>query len=68
MPNPENIEATKATSNSFLRLLVRLVLVTSYTKNHAVKNIPIPSNTTVKCGNTAGLTGEAYLFANAASA
>lgn len=59
IPNPENIEATNATSSSFLRLRVCLVLVTSYTKNHAVKKIPIPSKTRVKWGKTAGFTGDA---------
>ena len=37
-------------------------LRTSYTKNQAVKNNPIPSSTSVKCGYIAGLTGEAYLL------
>lgn len=61
MPNPENIAATRDTKSSLNRSLVNFVLVTSYTKNQAVKNIPIPSSITVKCGKTAGLTGETYL-------
>ena len=32
-----------------------------YTKNHAIKKIPIPSSTMVRCGKTAGLTGDTYL-------
>lgn len=57
-PNPEKIEATRATNSSFFKLLVFFVLVTSYTKNQAVKKTPMPSRTNVKCGNTAGFTGD----------
>lgn len=32
-----------------------------YTKNHAVKNMPIASRTTVRWGKTAGFTGLVYL-------
>ena len=32
-----------------------------YTKNHAVKNMPMASRTTVRWGNTAGFTGLVYL-------
>ena len=31
-----------------------------YTKNHAMKKMPIPSSTTVRWGNTAGLIGLTY--------
>lgn len=60
-PNPENIAATNEINNSLNISLVNLVLVTSYTKNHAVKNIPIPSNTIASNEKTAGFTGETYL-------
>lgn len=33
-----------------------------YTKNHAVKNMPMASSTTVRCGKTAGFTGLVYLL------
>ena len=33
-----------------------------YTKNHAIKKMPIPSRTIVKCGKTAGLIGLTYRF------
>lgn len=48
MPKPENIEATKAVAISFLILRDTLSLVTSYTKNQAVKNTPIPRSTRVR--------------------
>lgn len=32
-----------------------------YTKNQAVKNMPMASRTTVRWGNTAGFTGLVYL-------
>ena len=35
--------------------------VKGYTKNQAVKNVPIASRTTVRWGNTAGFTGLVYL-------
>lgn len=60
IPKPENIAATSDKRSSLNKSLDTLVLVTSYTKNHAVKNIPIPSKSIVRCGNTAGLIGEAY--------
>lgn len=60
-PNPENTAATKDISNSLNISLVNLVLVTSYTKNHAVKNTPIPSNTIPSSEKTAGFIGETYL-------
>lgn len=46
---------------------VNFVLVTSYTKNQAVKNIPIPSSTTASSGKTAGFTGETYLVIDSIS-
>lgn len=61
IPKPLNIEATRETRSSLKISLVNLVLVTSYTKNHAVKNTPIPKRIIVKLGNTAGLIGETYL-------
>lgn len=61
IPNPEKIAATKDNNSSLKMSLVNFVLVTSYTKNQAVKKIPIPSNTNVRCGKTAGFTGETYL-------
>lgn len=60
IPKPEKKAATKANTNSFNSDLVFLLLATSYTKNQAVKNIPMPRRTMVKCGNTAGLTGDTY--------
>lgn len=35
--------------------------VEGYTKNQAVKNMPMASRTTVRWGNTAGFTGLVYL-------
>lgn len=35
--------------------------VEGYTKNQAVKNMPMASSTTVRWGNTAGFTGLVYL-------
>lgn len=66
-PKPENIAATREISNSLNISLVNLVLVTSYTKNHAVKNIPIPSKTTASIGKTAGFMGETYLVIDSIS-
>ena len=66
-PKPENIAATREISNSLNMSLVNFVLVTSYTKNHAVKNTPIPSNTTANSGNTAGFMGETYLVIDSIS-
>lgn len=66
-PNPENKAATKEIDNSLNISLVNLVLVTSYTKNHAVKNIPIPSNTTASSEKMAGFTGETYLVIDSIS-
>ena len=60
-PKPENMAATKETSSSLKMSLVNFVLVTSYTKNQAVKKIPIPNNTSARTGNIAGFTGETYL-------
>ena len=40
--------------------LVNFVDVTSYTKNQAVKNSPIPSKTSVSVANIAGFTGLTY--------
>jgi len=34
--------------------------VKGYTKNQAMKNIPMLSSTTDRCGNTAGLMGLTY--------
>jgi len=39
-PKPMNRDAAREMSSSFDNSRVNLVLVTSYTKNHAVKNIP----------------------------
>lgn len=61
VPKPEKIAATKDTSSSLKMYLVFFVLVTSYTKNQAVKKTPIPNRTIAKCGKTAGLTGDTYL-------
>ena len=61
IPNPENIAATKDTNNSLKMSLDIFVAVTSYTKNHAVKNTPIESSNSARWGNTAGFTGETYL-------
>lgn len=61
IPKPEKIAATNDTRSSLNMSLVNFVLVTSYTKNHAVKNIPMPRRMTVRWGNTAGFTGETYL-------
>ena len=47
--------------------LVNFVLVTSYTKNHAVKNIPIPNSTTANNGKIAGFIGETYLVIDSIS-
>lgn len=60
-PKPENIAATKATNNSLKISLVNFVLVTSYTKNQAVKKIPIPNKTKARSGNIDGFIGETYL-------
>lgn len=43
-----NNDATDEISNSFIKALVYLVEVTSYTKNHAVKNSPIKSKITAR--------------------
>lgn len=40
---------------------VQFLLKKGYTKNQAVKNIPMASSTTVRCGKTAGFTGLVYL-------
>lgn len=61
IPKPENMAATSETRSSLNRSLVNFVLVTSYTKNQAVKNTPIPKSITVRWGKTAGFTGETYL-------
>ena len=60
IPKPEKIAATKATDISLHRSRVYLLLVTSYTKNHAVKNVPIPKSIKVRCGRRIGFTGERY--------
>jgi len=60
-PNPEKNEATRETRSSLNSERELLVVVTSYTKNQAVKNTPIPSRTTVRWGNIAGLIGDTYL-------
>lgn len=67
IPKPEKIAATNDTRSSLNMSLVNFVLVTSYTKNHAVKNIPIPRRMTVRWGNTAGFTGETYLDIDSSS-
>lgn len=66
-PKPENIAATKDINSSLNISRVNLVLVTSYTKNQAVKNIPIPNNTTASSGKTAGFTGDTYLVIDSIS-
>lgn len=58
IPKPENTAATKATAASLTISRVYLLLVTSYTKNHAVKKVPIPNNINVRWGRRAGLTGD----------
>ena len=50
-------DATNLMRSSFFGSLVNLVDVTSYTKNHAVKNKPIAIRTKVRCAKMAGLTG-----------
>lgn len=59
IPNPENNAATRDRRSSLNRSRDSLVLVTSYTKNHAVKKMPMPRSSSVRCGNTAGLIGDA---------
>lgn len=66
-PKPENIAATKDINSSLNISRVNFVLVTSYTKNQAVKNTPIPSSTTASRGKTAGFTGETYLVIDSIS-
>ena len=66
-PKPENIAATKEINSSLNISRVNLVLVTSYTKNQAVKNTPIPNSTTASRGKTAGFTGETYLVIDSIS-
>lgn len=66
-PNPENNAATSEINNSLIISLVNFVLVTSYTKNHAVKNIPMPNKTTARTGNIAGFMGETYLVRESTS-
>ena len=44
-PRPMKVDAAIEIISSFIMSLVYLVDVTSYTKNHAVKNKPIRSNT-----------------------
>lgn len=60
IPKPENREATSDNNSSLNRSLDNLVLVTSYTKNHAVKKMPMPRRSSVRCGKTAGLIGDVY--------
>lgn len=63
-PNPRNSAANKLISNSLKTTLsfeFNFGRETSNTKNHAVKNVPIPSRTVAKCGNTAGLMGDTNL-------
>ena len=50
-------DATNLMRSSFFGSLVNFVDVTSYTKNHAVKNKPIAIRTKVRCAKMAGLTG-----------
>lgn len=58
IPQPEKIAATRATDSSFNKSRVYLLLVTSYTKNQAVKNVPMANKISVKCGRRIGLTGD----------
>lgn len=60
-PKPMKSDATREISSSLYTSRVYFVDVTSYTKNQAVKNMPMASNTTVRWGNTAGFTGLVYL-------
>ena len=48
VPNPMKMAANNATKSSLYMSLVYLVDVTSYTKNHPVKNNPIPSRRVVR--------------------
>ena len=57
VPSPMKTDATNLMRSSFFGSLVNLVDVTSYTKNHAVKNKPIAIRTKVRCAKMAGLTG-----------
>lgn len=66
-PKPENTAATKEINSSLNISRVNFVLVTSYTKNQAVKNIPIPNSITANSGKTDGLTGEMYLVIDSIS-
>jgi len=59
-PRPMNIDATEEIIISFTKALVYLVDVTSYTKNHAVKNSPIDSKINARCGYVTGLIGLRY--------
>lgn len=45
-----NTDATEEITISFINALVYFVDVTSYTKNHAVKNSPIKSKIRARCG------------------
>jgi len=56
-PKPLKTDATSATESSLKMSLVNLVEVTSYTKNQAMKKMPMPSRTRERWGNIAGLTG-----------
>ena len=59
-PSPMKMDATTEIKSSLGISLVNFVDVTSYTKNQAVKNSPIPSKTSVSVANIAGFTGLTY--------
>lgn len=50
--------------NLFDGLVKTVYVIPSNTKNQAVKNVPMASNTVVKYGNTVGLIGDIYLAAS----
>lgn len=56
-----NTEITRLMLNYRLTKLVKLH-IKGYTKNHAMKKIPIPRRTRVRWGYTAGFTGLTYLL------
>lgn len=65
-PKPRNIEANRLISNSlkmtlsFLSPLFLLGRLTSNTKNHAVKKVPMVTRTVASIGNAAGEIGDIY--------
>lgn len=63
MPKPRKIAPKRLIRSSLIILvdLVCLLLDISYTKNHAVKKIPIDVKIVAKCGYTVGLIGDTCL-------